>query len=572
MSENEFLEGSKEQPVPEPVRKATVSEEHTAENTTVKDRKEPVGVFKRILTEEERTSGSALKIFLGNSKADIVNARDLIRRWLAVTNTRELFGEDLAEESQLAAAEATWSEYVEKEHPGRTKDEMEALAVDVYNYISEIQDEVKIPAKMLREENISNVHDRGGFITGDIVGQVPGKNIDIQLRRSERMRRAAASSNDDKLKWDVLLRDSYIKVNFERPNRTLAGGLINDIRRTIVGYVRRVNHNSAVIAQMAATQAIWNFMVKYIRSCSVSDITDFSDLINHISVTDFETLVNALLESFNTQGVNLHLRCLNMKCDWSEFGLVDPSTLTQVRWDIIDAAEGALLNNIFNGRVKLTAAECDEYRRKSTYGLESNRVYNADKTMYLTIAPPTLAEAFGAFEYFISQVNAEISDIRSKVVDPKEFDAQVGLVYANMGATEYIHWVASYTRLGAPGSGEPDEVFNRWDEDVDKGEFDEGVYGIILDHDDLNTGLTKFVLNKTPFMSRTFTGIQNYTCPKCQQNSGDHLDPHKTLDHVRGYTPINAIMSFFILTQVTILKRASDGHEFMKKVHSDLLK
>jgi len=566
-AEPEYEAAPTRNPVSQPVIKATHAEDHNERNTTAKDPVAPKDHVVRSLTDKEIMEQQGLTLFIGSSKKEILAARQLISQWLNWDGVNEAFKNDDADATQLAAAQQRWFEYVETNFPGRTASEMAAQAKAVYMFSDEILDEIRLQSNMTHEEGINNLYDRGGYITGMVVGQKPGRNTEAHSL-SESMRRDAAKTNDDKLQWDVMLPDSFVKVNFERPSRMTMGDLINDIRRTITGYVRQVNYNSAIIAQMAAAEAIWKFMVKYMKSSSVSDLTDFDELINLISWGDFEVLVSALLESFNTRGVNMNLRCMNMACNWSNFALVDPSSLVQVRWGIIPPSEAAMIANIHNGRLKLTAAQSSELRRKSTFGLESNRVYNTDRSQYFVIAPPTIGEAFSAFQFFITKVNPRLQDLRSTIVDQKEYEAQVGLVYAGLGSTEYIHWIQEYVRVAPPGSGEQDSVYRRWESEDP--EFDKGIFDIITDHPDMNVAVTKFVLNKTPYLSRTFCGVQNFTCPKCrEQHDGVMEGTEDVVDRRRGYTPINIVMSFFILTQLRMIRQVVEGHNALQEARSE---
>lgn len=552
-------------PVPEPVKQAKYTDTHTAENTSMVNPIDPKGPIIRALSDEDKSEGGYMTVFLGNRKGDVIAAQELISRWLQIEAQRNFFEEERIDKTQLAAAEATWAEYCEKHFPGKPLKDVGLHASQLYQFMSEVQDEIRVRSKVVVEDGVSNLSDRGGYITGDVTGQKPSraaKNFSV----SERMRRTASKSADEALQFDVLLRDGYIKLNFLRPSKAEMAGLINDIRRTVTGYVRSINNNNAIIARIAAQMEIWKFISKRVTSCSISDIGDFADLVNFITITDMDRLTTALLEAFNTRGVNMNLRCLNSKCDWEAFALIDPSTLNQNRPGI-SAEDAALYANLSNGRVKLTMEETHAKRRASKFGVEDNRVYNDDRSMYLEVGIPTLGEAFATFEYFVSQVNEELADIRSKVTDPQEYDAQIGMVYSRLGATEYMHWVQTYVNLAPAGTEEEDVVFRRYEEEDP--EFDKGLFDVIQDHDDLNRNLTKFILNKTPYMSRTFTGVANYVCPKCRTNSAAHQDHDNYLERKLGYTPICPVMSFFILTQLKMLSQVVASRKNMQEVHSE---
>lgn len=550
----------------QPAPKAAFADRHTAETTTMNDPVKPKDSVIKALSDEALNKSGFLNIFLGNSKKEILAAQELISRWLQVQAIRDLFEEDRVDQIAVNTAESTWGEFIEANFPGANLKSMEVHAAELYNFMSEVQDEIRVRSAVMKEPGITNLVNRGsGFVTGDVVGQKPGSSSK-NFRPSQAMRRSAAKSSNDVMNFDVLLRNSYIKINFVKPSKMEMGSLINDIRRTVVGYVRKVNNNNAVIARVAAAMEIWKFVSTRITSCSVSDIVDFTDLINLITLSDIDRIATALLESFNTRGVNMNLRCLNSLCDWQQFALIDPSTLNQIRPGCSNE-DAALYANLFNGTVKLTTAEVQAKRRSSNMLKGENRVYNEDRSTYFEVAEPTLGEAFSTFEFFVGEINPQLADIRAKVSNPDEYNAQVGMVYANLGATEYMHWVSTYVEVAPPGSEEEDKVWNRWE--VEDPEFDQGIYDIILDDPIFNRNLTKFILNKTPFMTRTFTGVQNYECPKCKQNSADHQDPEKYLDRLLGYTPVDPIMSFFILTQLKMLSQVVEARTVMSEALSD---
>jgi hypothetical protein len=543
-----------DEPAAAPVARAGYADVQNAKNTPMQDLVEPASMIIRDLTEEEQRSGGFLTIFLGNDKKSVLAAHAVVKRWLEVQGVRSLVKDGRARETMLNKAEADWADYVAAEHPDRTPQEVSEHAAELYRFMSEVQDELKVRSRVMNEHGVTNQHNRGNnFVTSDVVGKKPGANLK-GLSPSEIMRRTALKNANDKLAFDVLMRDSFVYLTFARPSKMEMGTLVNDLRMTIKGYVRQLNNNSATIARIAAMRVMWDFIVKRISNSSVSDIGDFGQLANAITITDFDALGIALIESYNTKGVNMNLRCLGETCDWNNFSLVDPSKLIHDRTSIQTPEEAAAYGNLFNGKAKYTVAESRALSTGTLFGLETNRVYNADKSLYLEIAPPTLAQAFDTFDYFAGKINPQLADIRQKVLDPEEYEAQVTMAHNDLGATEFIHWVSAYGVVPAPGSEEEPVIIRR--EDVDAYEFNKGIMEVIQDHSDLNAALTGFILNKTPYMSRTFCGVQNYVCPKCHGHSGDLQDPKGHLDRKLGYTPIDPIMSFFILTQLKMMAQA----------------
>jgi hypothetical protein len=540
---------------------------HTAQNTTMTKVLPPEDEVLRDLTQEEQQDGGFLTVFLGNRKEDVVKAQSIIGRWLTYTGSKAMFDEERLPESVFRKAETDWLGYIEEKFPGKTSDQVATHAADLYAFMSEIQDELKIRTSILNEPNISNTFDRGGVNTGDIVGKRPSASTQGFSNRENMRRRAArkTGSGADKLAFDVLCRDSFATFSFSRTNHTEMGSLMNDIRRTITGYVQQIGNNSAVLARIASIRVIWNFIAKRINNTSVTDVADFNQLANVILLTDMDTIITALIESTNTKGINLNLRCFSGSCDWEAFKLVQASKLLRQRHHITTPADEAIYANLINGHAKYTMEETRAMSRASTYGLESNRVYNDEKSMYLECAPPTLAEAFAAFDFFIGEINPELAELRTKLVDPAEYQTQVTMVHNNLGSTEFIHWVQRQVDLPAENTDEVETVFAR--SEMDPNDFNGGILDVLRDQEDLNRNLVKFVLNKTPYMSRTFMGVRNYVCPKCRKNMGDLEDPENLLDRKLGYTPIDPVMSFFTLTQWSILKQTA----VQNKIRSEAL-
>lgn len=531
---------------------------HTALNTTMKDILTPEDEVIRDLTKEEQQDGGFLTVFLGNRKEDIIKAQGVIGRWLTYSGAKAMFDEERVPESVFHKAESDWLQYLEANFPGKTSDEVSNHASDLYAFMSEIQDELKIRTSVMNEAGVSNVSNRGGVNTGDIIGKKPSASTKGFSQRENMRRRAArkTGSGADKLSYDVLCRDSFLSFAFSRTNHTEMGALINDIRRTITGYVQQIGNNSAVLARIASIRVIWNFMANRVTNSSVSDLADFNQLSNVILLTDMDAIINALIESTNNKGINLNLRCLSGKCDWEAFKLVQASKLLRHRHHITTDEDVAIYANLLNGHAKYTMAETRALSRASTYGLESNRVYNDDKSMYLECAPPTLAEAFSAFDFFVGDINPRLAELRTKLIDPAEYQTQVTMLHNNLGSTEFIHWVQAQVDLPAENTDEEEVVFRR--SEIDDVEFNGGLMDVLRDQEDLNRNLVKFILNKTPYMSRTFMGVRNYVCPKCRANQGDLEDPEGLLDRKLGYTPIDPVMSFFTLTQWAMLKQTAE--------------
>lgn len=562
-------QGTPTPPNEPPKERAGYKDKQTSENTPMQDHKPDASeILSEVIDPKELEKGH-LNIFLGSTKDSQLRARKLITEWLTINAATSQFLEGNIEEDVYNKAVLTWNKFVEETYPGKSSEDVKLLAQDTYQFINEVQDEVKIRSRLLYEEDVTNQTDRGNnYVTGDIAGKTPGVNTKGH-KTSDKMRRTNTRASNEFLEYDVLLRDSKVSLTFTRPNRLTMGSVINDIMRTVGGYVRQINHNSVTIARIASMRAIWKHISKQITRSSVSDISDFGQLSQVITITDFNTLCIAYLDAYSNKGVQLRLNCLSEKCDWSAVNLIKPTRLHRHRPSLDTPEDLAIYGNLFNGQATYTLAETREMSRKHTYGLESNRVYvNEDKSIYVTIAPPTLEEAFKTFDYFIAQINPKLQEIAVKVLDEQEAATQRAVALNELASTEFIHWIQSYVVIAEPGSGEQDLVLVRAEEE-DPAEFDKGLMMVITENAYFNTELARFILNKTPYMSKTFVGVRNYVCPKCKKNSGDLQDTVGVLDHNPGYTPIDPIMSFFTLAQLILVNQAVESSQVPREVLSD---
>lgn len=545
-----------------PVIEAAYADVHTAENTPMKKVLPSVSEILRAGTDEDKQLGY-LPIFLGNSRANNETANTLLSKWLSMTAMKSLHEQGQATDGMLASSNGDWAAYVAENHPDKTREELNTMCADLYRFMEEYVDSIKIRSKVMNEDGISNVSNRGSnIITGDILGKKPGRATK-GFSVSEVMRRSALRAEDGEFQFDVLLRDSFTMLTFTRPSKLELASLVNDINRTVKGYVRTVGGNSVSLSVIAGMRVVWDFLAARIVSSSVTGIVDFKDLVRVIRFTDFGTICMALLRSTHTNGVNLQLRCLNDKCDWSEFDVADPDKLVRVRHSIETPEEAAIYANLFNSKIKYSVEETLEMIEKSTYGLESNRVYNPDKSIYFEVGPSSMADAFDTFDYYAGRINPQLQEIRGQVVNENEFQTQVGLLLTTLGSTEFLHWIKSFVSVAAPGSDDEDVVLKR--AECDAAEFNKGCMEVILDSKQLNKELSAFILNKSPMMARTFVAVANYHCPACKRRTEEFQDPERRY----GYTPIDPFMAFFTLTQLKLMTQAAEAAAATKEAISE---
>jgi len=549
------------------VTPATFNEVHTAENTTMKKRLIPQTCLVRELTEDEIAQGY-ITVFLGNSKASRDNSAKLMQPFIQLMTMRRMADADPMQFSAAAKKqELDWEAFVEKNYPDLTVDDAEEMASRMISFYTEFLDEVKMRSNAIREQGISNVCDRGGLVTSDINGRKPGLNTK-NLKDSEIMRRRSINAEDGKLMFDIELRNSFTKLIITRPSKMEMGNLINDIKTAIKGYVRQVNNNSVILARVAAARVIWNFIVSRITYSSISDIGDFSQLARIIRWTDIDVLTTSLLRAYTNKGVHMQLICAAPGCGWKDFQLVDPEKIVHHRdWHDTDE-ESAIYANLFNHKVTYTADETLALIKKANFGLDTAKVYNEDKSIYMELASPSLADAFMTFDYFSGRISPMLADLRTKIIDPEEYETQRNMLYTDLGATEYIHWVNLFVGIAPPNSEEKDIVLDR-DRARDQNDFNEGLLEVIKESKYLNLVLTKDIINKTPFLSKSFVALQNFDCPKCKKNQAELEDPEGLKERKLGYTPIDPIMSFFTHIQLLMMNAATESLEAKAKALSE---
>jgi len=569
MSEQENNPGGEQSPlaaavsstIPEPVKGFAYTDEHTEQNTPMKEFVPGVPEAIRQQPEEAREKGFTT-FFLGNGKEENLAAQDLVARWITLTTARDMFKNGQMPESFKLTAENEWNQYVEQTHPGRTSVAVEMQALQLYRFFEGLQDSLLLRTRMMNEPGVTNVSRRSDkLVVADILGKVPGNSVQ-GFSVSEVMTRATLRSTSAAYQYDVLLRNSFCKLVFTRPAKSELGSLINDINLTVRGYVRQVGHNSLQLATIAGMKAVWNWFHPRIISCSVDKIVDFKDLVQVIRITDFLPLCNAILASIADEGVNMDIGCINIGCDEHTLDLIDPTKLTQIRTSIQTPEEAAILGNIANGRRTYSVAETLAMIEQSTYGLESTSVWNEAQDIKLSIAPPSMADAFMTFDFFSARVDSQLRDIRTKVVDERTLEEQIAIALNSLGAAEFIHWISAFTRM--PPKDEDGEPLVLRRAECDSDEFNKGLISALEKDKVLNRAVTNFIYNKVLYMTRTFSGIRNRVCPKCDTPSDANQEPERKL----GYTPVDSFMAFFTHTQLILMDQAVTRQEEIKEALS----
>lgn len=528
--------------VPTPVTKATFQEEHSAETTTFADAVSSQPYITKLFSKDEEKavmSEGYLTYFLGNTKAVIEEANEIISNWVEYSSAELDYQDGEIQASGFNAIKNKWDEYSAKKFPGMDQSEILDYCRKLYSFNNELLDTVKVRSKVVHEKGITNVSDRGGVITGDVVGKKPRRNNAPDL--VERMRVQSISAREEEYQFDVLLRNSFVFFTIRRPSRLKLGELIQEVHRTVKGYVRSTNNPTINLSYLAAVRAVWNYVTSLIVTCNVKDITDFKQLEDLILINDVDALVVGLSKASMNKGHNVQLHCLEKDCGWVGVGLADPAKLLQKRDNLITKEEAAIYANIMNGRVKLTTQQIRELQRNSQY-IENNRVYNESRSYYLEIEPPTLRVGFEALDQVADSINPRIQRLRAESTQ-EQFEVNLQDLLINISPMEYIHWVA---RTATPGeTAEDDDIIERHGNN--QTDFNQGLMSVLEDDSYLANKLANKVRLQSPFMSRTYCAVGYFECPECKKNSKEQDDIGL------GYTPINPLMNFFTLTQLKLI-------------------
>lgn len=538
-----------EVPVVEKVERAKYSDVQTAKNTPLKDFIPHETFVIKDLIEKAREEGF-ITVFLGSDKQTINRSDEIIGKWLAARSATIMLRDEEITPAQAQTRINDWDEMMEEHFPGVDETAINKMCSDLFMFMENLRDDVKMRSRVMVEDNITDMLDRGSNIkTPLIIGRKPTVATNKELTISAIMRRTAARSTNDFYNFDLNLSNSFVRLVIKRPTVLEMGSLIQDIMKEIKGYVRTLKTSSVVLAQVAGMKVIWRFIADRIIECSVKDTSDFEKLSKSILITDFDELCVGLLQSIYTRGVNMDLRCLHEGCNWADFKLTDPAKLIKLRHSTFSDEEFAVFGNVMNGVRSYSREELAKVVSKTNYGLETNRVYNKEESYYFEISPPTLSHAFQTFDYFVSEVNPRIQELRVNVLDEEEFEQNLNVLLSSLNSSEFIHWIGGYCTVPEPGTDEKPVLITRTDENCT--EFNAGLMDILNDDQEIGRRLVNFIYNKSPAMSHTFCGVANFECPHCAEKSN-------TADKRNfGFTPVNAFMTFFTLAQLKLMNHAT---------------
>lgn len=547
--------------IPEAPKAFGYTDHHTPENTPLKTKIEqlPESTGNLEDTPETRARGYTT-VFIGNSKADYESVQEMVSIWFSLSSIREAAKTGRINQSMLNTVQAEWQRVCDDKYPGVGYSIMEERAADIYRYLQNTSEGVLVKTRMMLE-HASNVYKASdSIVMRDITGLIPTAASKTNSL-SEEMERGGARGSSSPYLYTCNLRNSFLKFQFSRGNKSDAAMLINDINATIRGYVRTVGGNSMTLSMIAGYRAVWNWLVPRITSCSVEGLADFNDLSRIIRFNDMPVILAALLCSFEDDEAHMDLRCFNLACDWNSYEKINPALLVRSRPVAHTDDELAILGNVFNGTVRYTMKQLLEIIDNATCGVEERYVYNERQSVRLTMGPTSLSEAFHALDYMVTEIDPQITSARTSIADQNALEAQIGIILRTMGGNEFIHWVTEYSLLPEPDSDTPIKVFKR--RECDQLEFNKGLRGALKD-DYLDNQVTRYVYTVAPYLSKSFIGIRNCKCPKCGKGAEEVNEQARNL----GYTPIDIFMTFFTHTQFMLVRRAEAKQRLELEVRS----
>lgn len=514
-------------------------EEHNKNNHCFSTPVPPRDTSKGSFDPEE--ADGYFKLFLGTKKADYDRISGLISVWLELNFVKNSTNPN---PSKIQALESKYSEYVKEFFPELSDEQASKFAQDYFDFSSRFVEAEYFRSPLAKDPRLTNVSQiNDSTVSPDINGLPPSMMKKLSMR--EMMRRDYRRHGNEPENFDILLRNSFVLIRVKRPDILELGRIIENIQSEVKGYVRRINANSLTLARNAVSRQIWRYIANNIVWASVKDTDDWYDLANVILLSDMPTICVELMAACSSRGVNIALECVQEKCNWLKYDLVDPTLLTHFVPEFLTEEQSIALGNLSNMVKTYSREEVKKLQKMSSFDLD-DRIYYNNGTQYITLAPPTLATSFETFDMFVERIRPDIQALRSNNVNEKDYQQALTALISSVGGSEYVHWVSKMTTIAEPGSGDEDTVYLR---DTDSREFNEGLFDIMNDSEELSVALVNKVRRIAPQMSHTIIGVPNYSCEKCRKNTGES-------DHtIHGITPFDPMMGFFTQAQLLIMAR-----------------
>lgn len=541
----------------------------TAENTVFKEKVENLPDSKGQFDDEDNDQ-TFFHGFIGLNKDNFKKLDEILTMWSSYSVAKTFATLPAAEQkkeqinpSEINAAIANWESYCEEHYPETTLEELDTRFRQLYGFLNSISDTMLVRYPTVSEKGITNAskrNSRADSISSDVKGLTPDiKSGKFDL--SVFMRRTALGSSKEAYRYDLLMRNSFLAMAIIKPSRLQQAGLIADIAKAVRGHVRSVSQNVPALANIVVYRVIWKFIVNHIEKASVKDTSDFDELADIIKITDINPLVVSLLAVAHPRGINFSLNCLGdeNKCDWHSSEVIDPTSLVRDRSWLDTPEESAMYANSFNFSRAYSREEIIKAQDEVNYQRDIQPVYNKAKNACFILGVPSLSDAFETEAYFESVVKDKIAEIQQTSISEEQYKSRLDDFLNGIVGSDYLHYISEY-HVYSDDADTPKRVFKRSDENPE--EFNKGILSVITDAPDMGAALINAVITHYPFMTKTFVGMANSTCPKCKAKSaiGEEL----------GYTPINPVMAFFTLTNLTLIGQTKVGEKATLKALSNL--
>lgn len=488
---------------------------------------------------------------------------------------------------KTAVAYTMWRQAIKDEAEGKqTKEGREAKALELNfkslseEHFADIDNKELIPLLLNYMQFIYNYADRLYFRDGNTeilelgnlvntaIGEMnsripfimpikPNKDTELSLRDQMRRTLRAATGSPDVFR--ILLKNSLLNLSVKIPTPTDLVRLMNQIATTLHNYGSTYNINSILLERSGVSEILIGFILDRLKSHNVKDVIDHYELKRYILSNDINTIAMALLCITAPKGVSFRTYCVANKCKLSEIKVVDPTTMVLSVDEMMPEDRRQIFHEVVNKGRRLSREELSKY--KPVYLGPDNlplenfvSIMNEDKKVIgkLWIDVPSVESNFDTFASIRDRINPELRELAMAFPSMDVFKTKRQEYLASIRGYDILQWFSKLEWLPAEGVEGKSEIVER---STDPREFEMGLMDIFGDDEELYMDALQKVISLAPRMTYTFIGISNDQCPSCK-NSSEELD----VSLLKGFTPIDPILTFFARTQMMIGMKAEDAY------------
>lgn len=542
----------------EDVKEEKLSEEQEKELRTLGTAVKKVMEFNPAVT--------AITLFLGNDP-DVHDA--YYKTSVAYLKLAE--AKEKGSEREIKAWGNKFKELKEEFFPDLDERDLASLLSLYFQFIRRYSDRAVKGQKDITEleDLVNRIHytDGKGIEQSISFVQPINPNIRANLSKRDRIRRKfKAKGNNSPDSFTIILHNSYIVLRINKPERINLFRLIEKIETQLRHYGAKWAVPSYHLERAGIARIIVDFILDHVTYHSVKDLEDVQELKRCILANDIDTLALSILQSSAPQGVQYNMVCLANSCNAINTVLIDPYELDLLNDLDMTNEQKDIFSKLLIGE-KLSEEELLKYQNK--YRFNGKEVDNKillyvkesiedfinpealeSKTPYgeIRLKVPNLATYFTCFDYSAEIIDAEIKKLILEYPDPKLFREKRSKFLSTLRMVDYIHWIDQYVEYGASELAEGEDSIE--DRSDNHREFDEGMIDAFNDDEDLYGRTMEAILTKTPYMTHTFIGLLNNTCPTCKGTPKDNNGNILSINH--GFTPIDVVTNFFDHTQILL--------------------